>query len=327
MRRRDLIALLGGAAVAWPVGALGQQNAAPVVAVLGAGSPRGYWGEMFTAFGEGLGAAGYSEGRNVTIETRWAEDQNDRLPALATELIGSRPAVLAAFATAAAKAAKSATTTVPVVFGTIADPVQIGLVSSLNHPGGNVTGVTQLGVEVGPKLLELLHEAVPSAAIMALLVNPANPNTATESRTVQEAAQRLGVQLHVLNARRPADFDPLFAKLQDLQVTALVISQDVLFGSATEQLGKLAVHYKIPGIYPQREFAAAGGLMSYGADPRDAYRQVGIYAGRILKGERPSDLPVIQAAKFNLLINLKTAKAFGLNLPLPLLGRADEIIE
>jgi putative ABC transport system substrate-binding protein len=327
MRRRDLIALLGGAAVAWPLGALGQQSAAPVVAVLGAGSTAGYWAEMFTAFRQGLNTAGYSEGRNVTIETRWAEDHNDRLPALATELIGYRPAVLAAFATAAAQAAKSATTTVPVVFGTIADPVQIGLVASLNHPGGNVTGVTQLGVEVGPKLLELLHEAVPSAAVVGLLVNPANPNAATESRTAQQAAQRLGVQVHVLNASRPADFEPIFAKLQDLQVAALAINQDVLFGSAAEQLGKLTVHYKIPGIYPQREFAVGGGLMSYGADPREAYRQVGIYAGRVLKGERPSDLPVMQAAKFDLIINLKTAKAFGLNLPLPLLGRADEIIE
>jgi putative ABC transport system substrate-binding protein len=182
-------------------------------------------------------------------------------------------------------------------------------------------------VEVEPKLLELLHEAVPSAAIMALLVNPTNPNAATQSRPVQEAAQRLGVQVHVLNASTPADFDPLFAKLQDLQVAALVISQDVLFGAAAEQLGKLAVHYKIPGIYLQREFAAAGGLMSYGTDARDAYRQAGIYAGRILKGERPSDLPVMQAAKFDLVINLKTAKAFGLNLPLPLLGRADEVID
>jgi putative ABC transport system substrate-binding protein len=327
MRRRNLIALLGGAAVAWPLGALGQQNAVPVVGVLGAGSPGGFWGELFAAFGEGLGTVGYSEGRNGTIETRWAEDHNDRLPALATELIGHRPAVLAAFATAAAKAAKSATTTIPVVFATIADPVQIGLVSSLNHPGGNVTGVTQLSVEVEPKLLELLHEAVPSAAVVGLLVNPVNPNAPTQSRSVQEAAQRLGVQVHVLNASAPADFDPLFAKLQDLQVAALIISQDVLFGGTIDQLGKLAVHYKIPGIYFQREFAAAGGLMSYGTDARAAYRQVGIYAGRVLKGERPSDLPVIQAAKFDLVINLKTAKALGLNLPLPLLGRADEIIE
>jgi putative ABC transport system substrate-binding protein len=327
MKRREFLMLVGGTAAVWPLGALAQQSAAPIVAVLGVGSPSVYWMEIFTAFREGLAAAGYSEGRNVTIETRWAEDQNDRLLALATELIGYRPAVIAAFGTAAAKAAKSATTTVPIVFGTIADPVQTGLVSSLNHPGGNVTGVTQLGVEIGPKLLELLHQAVPSAAIMALLVNPANPNSATESRTVQEAAQRLGVQIHVLNARSLADFDPLFAKLQDLQVAALVISEDVLFGSAAEQLGKLAVHYKIPGIYPQREFAAAGGLMSYGADPRDTYPQIGIYAGRILKGERPGDLPVMQAAKFNLVINLKTANALGLNLPLPLLGRADQVIE
>ena len=280
MRRREFIILLSGTAAAcsgaWPPLARAQQNDAPVVAVLGAGSPSSYWVEMFAAFREGLGAVGYSEGRNVTIEARWAEDQYDRLPALATELIGYRPAVLAAFATVAAKAAKSATTTVPVVFGTIADPVQIGLVSSLNHPGGNLTGVTQLGVEVEPKLLELLHEAVPSAAIMALLVNPTNPNTATQSRSVQEAAQRLGVQVHVLNASTPADFDTLFAKLRDLQVAALIISQDVLFSSAAEQLGKLAIHYKIPGIYLQREFAAAGGLI-YGADPRDAYRQVGIY--------------------------------------------------
>jgi ABC-type uncharacterized transport system substrate-binding protein len=325
MRRRDFIGLLGGAAVAWPLGALGQPSARPVVAVLGAGSPGGYWTALFDAFRQGLGETGYSEGRNLAMETRWAEDHNDRLPALATELIGYRPAVLAAFATAAAQAAKSATTTVPVVFGTIADPVQIGLVSSLNHPGGNVTGVTQLSVEVGPKLLELLHEAVPSAAVVALLVNPANPNTATESRTAQQAAQRLGVQVRVLNASTPADFDPVFAKLQDLQVAALAISQDVLFGSAAEQLGQLTVHYKIPAIYAQREFATGGGLMSYGADPRETYRQIGVYAGRILKGERPSDLPVMQAAKFDLTINLKTAKAFGLNLPL--LGRANEIIE
>jgi putative tryptophan/tyrosine transport system substrate-binding protein len=327
MRRRSLIALLGGAAAAWPLDALGQQSVAPVVAVLAAGSHSGFWGGMLSAFGEGLGSAGYSEGRNVTIEARWAEDHNDRLPALATELIGYRPAVLAAFATAAAKAAKSATTTIPVVFATIADPVQIGLVASLNHPGGNVTGVTQLSVEVEPKLMELLHQAVPSAAIVALLVNPTNPNAPTQWRSVQEAAQRLGVQLHVLNASTPADFDPLFAKMQDLQVAALIISQDVLFGSTIEQLGKLAVRHNIPGIYFQREFAAAGGLMSYGTDARAAYRQVGIYAGRILKGERPSDLPVIQAAKFDLTINLKTAKALGLDLPLPLLGRADEIIE
>jgi putative ABC transport system substrate-binding protein len=331
MRRRDFIALLGGTAAAcsgvWPPAARAQQSVAPVVGVLAAGSPSGIWAESFTAFRQGLGDAGYSEGRNMTIEARWAEDQYDRLPALATDLVGQRPAMIAAFATPAAKAAKAATTTIPIVFGTIADPVQIGLVASLNRPGGNMTGVSLLGVTVGPKLLEQLHEAVPSAAVVALLVNPTNPNAATQSRTAKEAAQRLGVQLHIINASNASDFDPTFAKMRELQVAGLMIGQDILFGNEVEQLAKLSVRYRIPAIDAQREFAAAGGLMSYGANIRDAYRQVGIYAGRILKGEKPSDLPVIQAVKFDLVINLKTAKALGLNIPLPLLGRADEVIE
>jgi putative tryptophan/tyrosine transport system substrate-binding protein len=321
MRRRDFIGLLGGAA-AWPSGALAQQSATPMVGVLGSESPGGLWSALFGAFRQGLAEAGYSEGRNVTIEARWAEDQYDRLPGLANELIGSRPAVIGAFATAGAEAAKLATTTVPIVFVTIADPVQIGLVASLKHPGGNITGVTQLSVELGPKLLEVLHEAVPAASVVGLLINPTNPNAATQSRTVQQAAQRLGLKLHAFNASTPADFDPVFAKLRDSGII-----QDVLFGGAAEQLAKLAVRYKIPGIYAQREFAAAGGLMSYGTNQYDAYRQAGLYAGRIVKGERPSDLPVIQAAKFDLVINLKTAKALGLTMPLPLLGRADEVIE
>jgi putative ABC transport system substrate-binding protein len=282
---------------------------------------------MFTAFRQGLSESGYSEGRNMAIEARWAEDYYDRLPALAADLVGHRPAVIAAFATPAAKAAKAATTTIPVVFGTIADPVQIGLVASLNHPGGNMTGVTLLSVEVGPKLLELLHEAVPAAAVLALLVNPTNPNASTQAKTVQAAARGLGLQLHVLNAVSPSDFDVAFAKLHELQVAALMIGQDILFGAEQEQLAKLSVRYKIPAIMAQRGFVAAGGLMSYGANQRDVYRQIGIYAGRILKGERPSDLPVMQATKFDLAINLKTAKAFGLNVPLSLLGRADQVIE
>jgi putative ABC transport system substrate-binding protein len=282
---------------------------------------------MFTAFRQGLSESGYSEGRNMAIEARWAEDYYDRLPALAADLVGHRPAVIAAFATPAAKAAKAATTTIPVVFGTIADPVQIGLVASLNHPGGNMTGVTLLSVEVGPKLLQLLHEAVPAAAVLALLVNPTNPNASTQAKTVQAAAQDLGLQLHVLNAVSPSDFDVAFAKLHELQVAALMIGQDILFGAEQEQLAKLSVRYKIPAIMAQRDFVAAGGLMSYGANQRDVYRQIGIYAGRILKGERPSDLPVMQATNFDLAINLKTAKAFGLNVPLSLLGRADQVIE
>ena len=263
----------------------------------------------------------------MTIEARWAEDHYDRLPVLAADLIGHRPAVIGAFATPAAKAAKAATTTIPVVFGTIADPVQIGLVASLNHPGGNMTGVTLLGVELGPKLLELLHEAIPAAAVMALLVNPTNPNASTQAKTVQAAAQGLGLQLHVLNAASPSDFDPTFAKLHELQVAALMINQDVLFGTEQEQLVKLLVRYKIPAIMAQREFVAAGGLMSYGANQRDVYRQVGIYAGRILKGEKPSDLPVMQATKFELSINLKTAKALGLTFTRDFQLIADEVIE
>ncbi len=331
MRRRDFIALASGAAAAWsgawPLAAKAQQTGPAVVGVLAAGSPSGFWAEMFTAFRQGLGETGYSDGRNMTIEARWANDHYDQLPALAVDLIEHRPAVIGAFATPAAKAAKAATTAIPVVFGTIADPVQIGLVASLSRPGANMTGVTLLSVEVGPKLLELLHEAVPAAAIMALLVNPTNPNAVTQAKTVQAAAQGLGLQLHVLNAAGPSDFEPTFAKLQELQVAALMIGQDILFGAEQAQLAKLSVRYKIPAIMAQREFVAAGGLMSYGADQRDVYRQVGVYAGRILKGERASDLPVMEATKFELAINLKTARAFGLNVPLPLLGRADQVIE
>ena len=331
MRRRDFIALFGGTLAtcsgAWTLGARSQQNATALVGVLAAGSPSGFWAQMFTAFRQGLNDAGYSEGRNLVIEARWAEDHYDRLPALAADLVAHQPALIGAFATPAAKAAKAATTTIPVVFGTIADPVQIGLVASLNRPGGNMTGVSLLSVAVGPKLLEQLHQAVPSAANMALLVNPTNPNAVTQSTTAKEAAQRLGVQLHIVNASSPSDFDPAFVKMRDLQVAGLMIGQDILFGTEAEQLAKLSVRYSIPAIYPQREFAAAGGLMSYGTNEREAYRQAGAYAGRILKGEKPSDLPVIQSVKFDLVINLKTAKALGLSIPLPLLGRADEVIE
>ena len=327
MKRREFIGLVGSIAAAWPLAARAQQSATPVVGVLVAGSPSGFWAENVTAFRQGLGEAGYSEGRNMAIEARWAEEHYERLPALAADLIGRRPAVIGAFATPAAKAAKAATTTIPVVFGIIADPVQIGLVASLDRPGGNMTGATLLSVEVGPKLLQLLHEVVPAATVMALLVNPTNPNASTQAKTVQAAAQGLGLQLHVLNAASPSDFDLAFAKMHELQVAALMIGQDVLFGAEQEQLAKLSMRYKIPAIMAQHEFVAAGGLMFYGTNQHDMYRQIGIYAGRILKGERPSDLPVMQAAKFELAINLKTAKAFDLNVPLPLLGRADEVIE
>jgi putative ABC transport system substrate-binding protein len=258
MRRREFITLLSGTAAAWPFAARAQQGARPVVGILASGTPSGLWAELFAAFRQGLGETGYSEGGNVTIEARWAEDQYDRLPALAAELVAHRPTLIAAFATPAARAAKTATTTIPVVFVTIADPVQIGLVASLNHPGGNLTGMSLLGVEIGPKLLELLHEAVPSASIMALLVNPTNPNAAIQSKTLLTAAQRLGLQLHVLDASTPGDFETVFAKSHELGVAALTIGQDILFTGATEHLAKLAGSYKIPAIYVQREFARGG---------------------------------------------------------------------
>jgi putative ABC transport system substrate-binding protein len=236
-------------------------------------------------------------------------------------------AVIAAFTTPAAIAAKAATATIPIVFTTIADPVQIGLVASLNRPGGNMTGVTLLSVEVGPKLLELLHDVVPRATIMALLVNPTNPNLEIQSRNLQAAALKLGLQVHVLNASSERDFDAVFAKLHELRADALMIGQDVLFNTQSGQLASLSVRHAMPAIYVAREFAAAGGLMSYGTNESEAYRQAGIYAGRILKGEKPAELPVQQPTKFELVINLKTAKALGLSIPESFLLLADEVIE
>ena len=235
--------------------------------------------------------------------------------------------VIAATATPAALAAKAATATIPIVFTTIADPVQIGLVASLNRPGGNMTGVTLLSVEVGPKLLELLHDVVPKATIIALLVNPTNPNVETQSRNLQAAALKLGLQLHIVNASTERDFDAVFAKLHELRTDALMISQDVFFNIQSEQLAALSVRHAMPAIYVNREFAAAGGLMSYGTSQSDAWRQVGVYTGQILKGDKPADLPVLQPTKFELVINLKTAKALGLEIHQQLLAIADEVIE
>ena len=327
MRRREFITLIGSTVAAWPSAARAQQGAMPVVGVLGSGSPGGYWTGLFDAFRQGLSDTGFSEGRNVTIEARWAEEHYDRLPALATELIGHRPAVIAAVATPAAKAAKAAIATIPIVFVTIADPVQIGLVSSLSRPGGNVTGVTQLSVEVGPKLLELLHETVPPAKIIALLINPTNPNAAAQSKSLQAAAVSLGLEPHVLNAHTEVDLDQAFAKLHELHAHALVIGQDAFFNTHNAQLVALSLRHAIPTIFPSRDFAEAGGLMSYGADQRATFHQAGIYAGRILKGEKPADLPVIQASKFEMVINLKTAKTIGLTLSPDVVSIADEVIE
>jgi len=326
MRRRDCITLLGGAAV-WPLAARAQQPGTPVIGFLNSASAQGA-AKQLAAFLKGLGENGYVEGRNVAIEYRWAESQFDRLPAMMADLVHRQVAVIAATTTPAALVAKTVTTTIPIVFETGTDPVQLGLVTSLNRPGGNITGVTQLIVEVAPKRLELLHELVPTARVMGLLVNPAAPALAqAQLRAVQSAADTLGLELQVLNASSEHDFDAAFEKLIRLRAGGLVVSADSVFLRGMEQLAVLTIRHAVPAIYQYREFAAAGGLMSYGPDITESYRMAGIYTGRILKGEKPADLPVQQVTKIELYINLKTAKALGITVPLPLSGRADELFE
>ena len=310
----------------WPLAARAQQPAPPVIGFLAAGSSEAE-ARLVTVFMKGLGEAGYEDGKTVRVEYRWAENQYDQLPSMAADLVRREVNVIAATTTPAARAAKTATTTIPIVFTTIADPVQIGFAISLNRPGGNMTGVTMLNVELGPKQLEVLHGVVPSTTAIALLINPTNPNAETQLKNTLEAALRLGLRVHVLHASAERDFEAVFAKLHELQIGALIIGQDVLFNNKSEQLAAWTVRKAIPAIYPLREFAAAGGLISYGASRNDAWRQVGIYVGRILKGEKPADLPVIQPTRFEFTINLKTAKALGLNVPLGLLNAADEVIE
>jgi putative ABC transport system substrate-binding protein len=275
-----------------------------------------------------LKETGYVDGHNVAIEYRWAEGRNDRLPSFVADLVQRKVNVIAATTTAAALAAKAATTTIPIVFETTADPVQLGLVASLNRPGGNVTGVTQTNMEIAPKRLELLHELVPTASVMALLVNPTDPALAeSATKELQEAASILGLKLHVMQASTDRDFDAVFAKLIQLRAGGLVIGSDPFFTSRSQQLAKLTVDHAVPAVYQFREFAVAGGLLSYGAAITDAYRLAGNYTGRVLRGDKPADLPVQQATKVEMIINLKTAKALGLNVPNPLIGRADEVIE
>jgi len=327
VKRREFVTLLAGAAAtAWPLAARAQQ-AMPVIGFLSSALP-GPYAHILAAFRSGLKEAGYVEGRSVAIEYRWAEGQNDRLPELVADLVRRQVALIVATGTPESLAAKAATRKIPIVFQVGTDPADIGLVPSLNRPGGNLTGVTNLNAETGPKRLELLRELLPTAKVMALLVNPTSPTIAeTLSRELQAAAPILGLQLHRLQASNEREIDDAFASLVRLRASALVISPDVYFNSRSGQLAALALRQAMPAIYQFRAFAAAGGLMSYGSDLTESYRHVGLYAGRILKGAKPADLPVYQATKVELIINLKTAKALGLTVPPTLLALADEVIE
>jgi putative ABC transport system substrate-binding protein len=325
MRRREFVVMLANAG-AWPLAARAQQTAMPVIGFLSSGSPH-FFASPLAAFGQGLRESGYREGQNVAIEYRWSQADNDRLPELAADLVRRRVTAISAFGPPSALAAKGATTTIPIVFVTGVDPVRLGLVASLNRPGGNLTGVVTLSGELGAKRLELLHELVPAATTVAILVNPTNPTAETQSKDLRVAAHDLGLEFHVLHASSERDWDKVAATLIDLRIGALVIGSDPFFNTQNEQLASLTLRHGVPTIYQYRDFAAAGGLMSYGTNLSDLYRPVGVYTGRILKGEKPTDLPVQRSTKIELIINLNTAKALGIKVPLPLLGRADEVIE
>ena len=327
MKRREFIAALGGAA-AWPMVARGQQPAKPVIGFLGISSSEKMGGGVLLDFKRGLAETGYVEGSNVTIEYRWAEEHYDRLAALALELVQRQVAVIAAPGSPTALPAKAATTVIPIVFMIGSDPVKLGLVASLNRPGGNVTGVSYFNEEVAPKRLELLHEFVPTAKSIALLVNPANPaQAAAQTEELQAAVRALGLHLEIAKASNPIEIADAFATLVRNGVEALQIGVDPLFGDHIDQIVALAQRDKIPTIYPWREFTAAGGLMNYGASIPDAYHQVGIYTGQILKGANPAELPVQRPTELRLVVNLKAARALGTEFPAKLIALADEVIE
>jgi putative tryptophan/tyrosine transport system substrate-binding protein len=327
LKRREFITLLGGAAFAWPLAASAQQPAMPVIGYLGAESPAAFASRV-RAFRQGLSETGYVEGRNVAIEFRWAEGQHNKLPALAAELAGRSVNVIVAPGGApAALAAKSATTKIPIIFEMGADPIAIGLVETLNRPGGNLTGVTSLNVQVTPKRLEILHEVVPAAGMIAVLLNPTSPTTDSQLRNLQAAADALGVRLRTLHASTERDLNTVFETLVQLRPGGLVVASDTFFATHSEQLAALTMRHLVPAIHQSRDFAIAGGLMSYAGSFMESHRQAGIQTGRVLKGDKPADLPVQQVTKVELFINLKAAKALGITFPLSLLGRADEVIE
>jgi putative tryptophan/tyrosine transport system substrate-binding protein len=326
MKRREFITLLGGAAVTWPLAARAQQPPMPVVGFLSSGSPAPLR-QQVAAFREGLKEAGYVEGQNVTVEYGFAEGQLDRFPVLVSDLVRRQVSVLVVTSNTGALVAKHATSTIPIVFSVGDDPVASGLVPSLNRPGGNLTGVYQFTTGLEAKRLGLLHEMVPKATTIAVLVNPNFSGAKTQLHDVQEAAPRLGVQLVVVRANVESDFDAAFATLVQQRAGALLVCASPFFNGRRQQLVVLAARHAVPAIYEWRDFAEAGGLMSYGTNVRDAYRQIGVYVGRILKGAKPEDLPVVQSTKFELVINLPTARALGIEVPPNLLARADEVIE
>jgi len=327
VRRRHFINVIAGWLLVWPLAASAQQAAVPVIGFLGGGSLETD-GNLVAGFRQGLSESGYIEGRNVSIEYRWAENQNDRLPALVSDLVRRQVNVIIGGNTPGVVAAKAATATIPIVFLTASDPVAAGFAASLNRPGGNLTGVTFLGVEIGRKHFELMREVVPTASTIAFLLNPTNPTLADPlTRNAQAAARSLGLKLHVLHASTERDIEDAFATLAQLRADALVIGTDLFFTNRSKHLAGLTARHAVPAIYHYRGFATAGGLMSYGGSVTDASRLAGVYAGQILKGAKPGDLPVQQATKVELVLNLKTAKALGLTVPLSLLGRADEVIE
>jgi putative tryptophan/tyrosine transport system substrate-binding protein len=328
MRRRDLITLLGSAVASWPLAAYAQQPAMPMIGYLGLETPERYASRL-QAFREGLGSTGFEEGRTVTIEFRWAGGHYDLLPTLAEDLVGHQVSVIAApGGVPGALAAKAATSTIPIVFEMGPDPIALGLVANLNHPGGNITGATSQNAEVNPKRLELLHEVMPNAAKFGMLVNPTNPANAQASvKLMKRTADAIGLRLEIFEASTEHDFDRVFAEMATQRVAGLVISNDNFYATRNEQLAAAAVRFAMPAVHQSRDFTAAGGLMSYGGSFAETHRQAGVYVGRILKGEKPGDLPIVLSTKVELFINLKTAKMLGLTIPLALLGRADGVIE